>query len=205
MWLQLEFVLKKQKNYYHSSFFVIMNHMRNKYIKGFTVLEFLIVVAIIMILIAIILPNLQLAREKSFDEKRVTDLKTISLELEQFKQACGSYPPKIDALVPCGNDNNPDNNLGRYIPEIEQYNFSDLLNPNYISYAPFSVSISDPICVAFHLGITLQNKTIGIFANSDSNVNSATDPNFVYVACPDSIGNTAFNGTDEHTYDIFKQ
>ena len=55
--------------------------MRNKYIKGFTVLEFLIVVAIIMILIAIILPNLQLAREKSFDEKRVTDLKTISLEI----------------------------------------------------------------------------------------------------------------------------
>ncbi len=202
MWLQLEFVLKKQKNYYHSSFFVIMNHMRNKYIKGFTVLEFLIVVAIIMILIAIILPNLQLAREKSFDEKRVTDLKTISLELEQFKQACGSYPAKMEAMTVCGNDTN--STLEKYIPEIAQYNFSDLLNPNYISYAPFSVSISDPICVAFHLGITLQNKTIGIFANSDSNVNSATDPNFPYVPCPDSLG-TTINGTDEYTYDIFKQ
>lgn len=178
--------------------------MKNKFHSGFTVLEFLIVVAIIVILIAIILPNLQLARERSLDEKHATDLKTISLELEQFKQACGSYPVKMEANTPCGNDSNSNNNLEKYIPEIAQYNFSDSDNPYYISYAPLSISVNDPICVAFHLGITLKNKTTGIFANGDSNVNSSTDPNFAYVPCPDSFG-TTIDGTGEYTYDIFKQ
>lgn len=177
-------------------------YMKNKSHSGFTVLEFLIVVAIIIILIAIILPNLQLTREKSLDERHVTDLKTISLELEQFKQACGSYPAKMEAMTVCGNDAN--STLEKYIPEIAQYNFSDSTNPYYINYAPFSVSANDPMCVAFHLGITLKSKTTGIFANGDSNVNSATDPNFPYVPCPDSFG-TTINGTDEYTYDIFKQ
>ncbi len=178
--------------------------MKNRYSKGFTVLEFLIVIAIIMILLAIILPSLQTARERSFDEKRITDLKTISLELEQFKQACGSYPERIDPLITCGNDTTGNNNLGNYIPEIAQYNFNDPYSLNYISYAPFAISSSDSMCVAFHLAIVLKNPTEGIFANGDSNMDSSSNPNFPYVICNNS-NNAGILGTEPNTYDIFKQ
>ncbi len=176
--------------------------MKNKLQQGFTVLEFLIVVAIIMILLSIILPSLQTARERSFDEKRVTDLKTISLELEQFKQACGGYPEKLEPLTACDNDNN--SNLGKYIPEIAQYNFSDQSAPNYISYTPFSINSGDSTCVAYHLAIVLKNETTGIFANGDANINSVQNPNIPYGICGSS-GTSGIDGTEIHTYDIFKQ
>lgn len=176
--------------------------MRNKYTKGFTVLEFLVVVAIIMILLAIILPSLQTARERSYDEKYVTDLKTISLELEQFKQACGSYPDKLDPLVPCDNDSN--STLEKYIPEITQYNFSDSSAPNYINYTPFSIISGDTTCVAYHLAIVLKNETTGIFANGDANINSVQNSSIPYGICGSS-GSAGIDGTEVHTYDIFKQ
>ena len=176
--------------------------MKNKLQKGFTVLEFLIVVAIIMILLAIILPSLQTARERSYDDKRVTDLKTISLELEQFKQACGAYPDKILAAAGCDNDINT--TLEKYIPEIAQYNFNDQSAPNYISYTPFSINPGDSTCVAYHLAIVLKNETTGIFANGDANINSVQNPNIPYGICGSS-GASGIDGTEIHTYDIFKQ
>jgi prepilin-type N-terminal cleavage/methylation domain-containing protein len=178
--------------------------MKNKLQKGFTVLEFLIVIAIIMILLAIILPSLQTARERSYDEKRVTDLKTISLELEQFKQACGGYPNKLDVMLPCGDDMTGNNNLGKYIPELTQYNISDDTLPGYIMYTPFSVSPTDPVCVAFHLAITLQSDTTGIFANGDADFNSTPSLQFPYVPCGDT-GSVGFDGSVSNKYDIFKQ
>jgi prepilin-type N-terminal cleavage/methylation domain-containing protein len=63
---------------------------------GFTVLEFLIVLAIMLILIAIALPGLQQSRVKAEDEKRITDLRTITLGLEQYKQLCEQYPATLD-------------------------------------------------------------------------------------------------------------
>lgn len=177
--------------------------MKNKLQKGFTVLEFLIVIAIIMILLAVILPNLQTARERSYDEKRVTDLKTISLELEQFKQACGSYPDRIDGSVVCDNDIN--NTLINFIPEIAEYNFNDSGNPGYIHYAPLSVSPGSSECVAFHLAITLKNDTTGIFAVGDANVNSgAPISGFTYYPCSTGSGIT-IPGDQPNIYDIFKQ
>lgn len=180
--------------------------MKNRYSKGFTVLEFLIVVAIIMILLVIILPSLQKARERSFDEKHVTDLKTISLELEQFKQACGSYPERIDPLIACGNDTTGNNNLGNYIPEISQYNFTDSTNPGYIQYAPLAINATDSECVAFHLGIKLKNTTAtGIFSVNDANIDSGSSiSGYTYYPCSGGQGLT-FDGNDINIYDIFKQ
>ncbi len=178
--------------------------MKNKFHSGFTVLEFLIVVAIIVILIAIILPNLQLARERSLDEKRVTDLKTISLGLEQFKQACGSYPSNVTPLTECMS--NISITLGQYIPEISQYNFTDSTNPGYIQYAPLAINATDSECVAFHLGIKLKNTTAtGIFSVNDANIDSGSSiSGYTYYPCSGGQGLT-FDGNEINTYDIFKQ
>lgn len=177
--------------------------MKNNLNKGFTVLEFLIVLAIIIILMAIVLPSLQTARERSLDEKRVTDLKTISLGLEQFKQACGSYPGKLEKEVVCDTDSN--STLVNFIPEIAQYNFNNPNDPGYIQYAPLSINEFGSECVAFHLGITLKNKTEGIFAVGDANIDSGSSiSGNNYAPCALGLGFT-IDGTKENIYDIFKQ
>lgn len=174
------------------------------YYKGFTVLEFLIVLSIILVLIAIILPNLQKARERSVDEKKISDIKTISLGIEQFKQACGTYPSSMDPLIACGDDATGNNNLGKFIPEISQYNFTNSSEPNYITYVPFALGSDDSECIAFHLGITLKNEITGIFQNGDANFDSTPNIGFPYILCGDSSA-TGFNGSQEYIYDIFKQ
>jgi len=56
-----------------------------KHIKGFTLVEVLVVIAIISILMTILLPNLNTARLKGKDAKRKANLKQIQSALEMFK------------------------------------------------------------------------------------------------------------------------
>ncbi len=58
--------------------------MKKRLQQGFTVLEFLIVIAIMCILIAIALASLTSSREKAVDEKKITELKTAALGIEQY-------------------------------------------------------------------------------------------------------------------------
>lgn len=74
----------------------------NKFIKrkskqGFTLIEILIVVAIIGILTALVSVNLQSARQRARDVQRKADLKSIQQALEMYKndQQFASYPATI--------------------------------------------------------------------------------------------------------------
>jgi prepilin-type N-terminal cleavage/methylation domain-containing protein len=68
--------------------------------KGFTLIEVLIVVAIIGILTAILVANYNDARKNSRDKIRKSDLKTIQLSLELYKAQVGSYPSALTSLAP---------------------------------------------------------------------------------------------------------
>lgn len=67
---------------------------------GFTIIEVLVVAAIIGILAAIIFANFDTARKQSRDKVRKSDLKQLQLSMELYKSQNGSYPASISSLAP---------------------------------------------------------------------------------------------------------
>ena len=63
--------------------------------KGFTLLEIIIVVAIISVLAVILLPRLARVRQPANDAKRINDLRTIQGFLELYYQKYRFYPASI--------------------------------------------------------------------------------------------------------------
>lgn len=64
--------------------------------KGFTLIELMIVIAIIGILSAIILATFSTAKSQSRDTKRVSDLAQIQLALAGYFDRCGQYPAPVN-------------------------------------------------------------------------------------------------------------
>jgi prepilin-type N-terminal cleavage/methylation domain-containing protein len=64
--------------------------------SGFTLVELLVVVAIIALLSSVVLASLTGARQKGRDAKRVADIKQLQLALELYYDANSSYPSATD-------------------------------------------------------------------------------------------------------------
>ncbi len=83
--------------------------------KGFTIIELLIVIAIIVILAGLVLNNFQGAQAKARDTQRITDINTLHSKLEERYNEQGGYPstltvanfPGIDAGALEDADGNP--------------------------------------------------------------------------------------------------
>ena len=70
--------------------------------QGFTLIEILIVVAIIAILASIVLVGLGPTQQSGRDARRLSDLHEVQNGLELFYNKCGYYPGRDpDSAVPC--------------------------------------------------------------------------------------------------------
>ena len=80
--------------------------IRNLNIKksrsGFTLIEMLIVIAIIGILASVVLVGLGPVQRRGRDARRISDLKNVQNALELYFNKCGYYPGGLEAGAVCG-------------------------------------------------------------------------------------------------------
>ncbi|SFH59107.1 DUF1559 domain-containing protein [Planctomicrobium piriforme] len=99
--------------------------------KGFTLIELLVVIAIIAILVSLLLPAVQQAREAARRSQCKNNLKQMGLAMHNYLDAFTRFPPV--SVLPTGRTFEPYSGHVRLLPYIEQANLAKLIDWNVSS------------------------------------------------------------------------
>ncbi|MEW4563124.1 DUF1559 domain-containing protein [Bremerella sp. JC770] len=121
--------------------------------KGFTLVELLVVIAIIGVLIALLLPAVQQAREAARRMQCTNNLKQLSLSLHNYHDSLGSFPPGWIYLASGRGTStlgDPSFGWGTFVlPYIEQSALFDQMNPGTVDYASVPDTLAETKLDAF--------------------------------------------------------
>jgi prepilin-type processing-associated H-X9-DG protein/prepilin-type N-terminal cleavage/methylation domain-containing protein len=99
---------------------------------AFTLIELLVVISVIGVLIALLLPAVQAAREAARRTQCFNNLKQLGIALHTYESASRSFPPGyVSFFDPSGNDTGPGWGwAAMLLPQIEQKPLFDAVNFN---------------------------------------------------------------------------
>lgn len=93
---------------------------------GFTLIELLVVIGITGLLIALLLPAIQAAREAARRTECGNNLKQLGVALANYQSAVGRFPPST--LLPLGKTYEPWSAQARLLPYLEEVNLVNLID-----------------------------------------------------------------------------
>jgi prepilin-type N-terminal cleavage/methylation domain-containing protein/prepilin-type processing-associated H-X9-DG protein len=116
--------------------------MTSRRARGFTLIELLVVIAIIGVLIALLLPAVQSAREAARRAQCINNLKQLGIGMHNHHDSQGTFPP--------GSWNSPQRTWTFHIlPYLEQQAMSNALNFNATWYDLKNTTVTGSLLSAF--------------------------------------------------------
>jgi prepilin-type N-terminal cleavage/methylation domain-containing protein len=94
--------------------------------SGFTLVELLVVIGIIGLLVALLLPAIQAAREAARRSSCSNNLRQLGVALHNYESSSGHFPPIT--LVPMGQTYQPWSAHARLLPYLEEQSLANLVD-----------------------------------------------------------------------------
>jgi prepilin-type N-terminal cleavage/methylation domain-containing protein len=163
---------------------IMSNKFTKNSVRGFTLIELLVVIAIIGLLSTIIAAPIQSARKKARDAKKIAELKSTELALEQYAESnSAQYPRSLDLLSP------------QFMPLLSSFAASTTSNArDAFAYAIYEAQPTGGASstFAYHLGVKLEVYGPALETDRDC-IFGALSSALVAPRCAVFNGNTLFS------------
>jgi len=148
--------------------------MRQRIEKGFTLVELLVVIAIIGVLVALLLPAVQAAREAARRMHCINNFKQIGIAMHGHHAALGAFPPGTVWVEPSNPATPPFNGkavffglgwsgvLLNYMEDTQVHDLFDLLESPYQIYSGVNIAAGRNVISAYLCPSDLNDVSVGV-------------------------------------------